>query len=860
MVLRTFWPTQKRHFRLFLLSGLLLGLLLAAFAPMRASAATGPPKSFKYNDCKYTSVIAGYDDGSSETYSRTSTPGTYKGKTDSNGNYHIVLTASHQFNGTAQADWQGVMKGGQNIGGPTITIGYASGCTPPGTNPGGGTDTGGADSGASSHSTDCSSSGFSLGFFMCPIYDGAGQFSDWLLSNIVQPFLRTSPVSTNPSDPSYKVWSMFRVYGDIFLVIALLVVVFGQSIGGGLVDAYTAKKVLPRLLIAAILINLSIYIVAFLVDVTNVIGGSIGAAMTAPLDGQGLFQITPSGLALGEIAGATAIAGAGGILAFGLAAVFTTSFFPFIGLFVLMPAVLALIVIFVTLALRKAIILALILVAPVAFALYCLPNTEQYFRKWWDVLVKALMIYPVVMIMFAVCDILAVTVVQSNNKNNALAVVISFLLQFLPLLFIPYAMRLSGSAIASVHDAITEHRKRGQEAIKGNVNDPWSLRNQAKRKASNAMLASRENFVGRGSDLQDKDGKKGYGAFRKTLGRGLAGVAGHGNYEELRSRRNKEAADMLQMHVATGGDDTTRALFARQNENGEWIGTNGERKFAASEVAKARSMYGKDPSMYQAALTYELGKAANDQEMETTLARHQENMDDRSLGIGAARGGIWAGSKFAMQNTRKHLKHTSEADGGRGYVRNSREHTQEVAEAIGSYPLSNMRVSEITALREDHDTAVKYLEQQAIVDSSTATDPEKKAAQARLDQIGSKVSSTGKTKAQITSKEDADKVIRFTTATAQSLDQRRRQGGSFALVGEEGNEVPGTSSGAPGLVEQELSRFVDQVLPSAPGGAGGGGASSGGVPPAPPSPPSAGSGGWQSGGSSGGGGSGLITP
>ncbi len=36
-----------------------------------------------------------------------------------------------------------------------------------------------------------------------------------------------------------------------------------------LIDAYTVKKVLPRLLAAAILINLSIYIVALLVDLDS---------------------------------------------------------------------------------------------------------------------------------------------------------------------------------------------------------------------------------------------------------------------------------------------------------------------------------------------------------------------------------------------------------------------------------------------------------------------------------------------------------------------------------------------------------------------------------------------------------------
>jgi len=78
------------------------------------------------------------------------------------------------------------------------------------------------------------------------------------------------------------VWSSFRLYGDIVLVIALLVIVFGEAIGGGVIDAYTAKKVLPRILIAAILINLSIYIVAALEDIVNIVGSGLDSLIRLP--------------------------------------------------------------------------------------------------------------------------------------------------------------------------------------------------------------------------------------------------------------------------------------------------------------------------------------------------------------------------------------------------------------------------------------------------------------------------------------------------------------------------------------------------------------------------------------------------
>jgi hypothetical protein len=157
-----------------------------------------------------------------------------------------------------------------------------------------------------------------------------------------------------------------------------------------------------------------------------------------------------------------------------------------------------------------------------------------------------------------------------------------------------------------------------------------------------------------------------------------------------------------------------------------------------------------------------------------------------------------------------------------------------------------MRVSTIEALKDDHATATEYLRHNAVLNDTNATSQQKAAARTRLDEIASTSSTSGTTKAKIASAEDAQKVINFTTSTAKSLDQRRRAGGSFALAGEEGSEVPGVQSGAPGLVENSLSEFVDQVLP---------GRASGGNPPA-------GGGGTGSGGGAPGGGSGggLITP
>lgn len=743
----------------------------------------------------------------------------------------------------------------------------------------------------------CNASGNPITWILCPIYDGFANLSDFLLNSVVQDFLETPPINISSSDPVYKIWSSFRIYGNVFLVIALLVIVFGESIGGGLIDAYTAKKVLPRLLIAAIMINLSIYIVAVLVDVTNIVGQGVGNIITAPLNG---VSLSPGGWRLGLFAGASAVSGVAvtGIVAFlafsgsALAAVVAiTQFLPFLFLFIIIPTVLAIALVFITLVFRKAIILALILVSPVAFALYCLPNTEKYFRQWWDLLFRTLMVYPIVMVVFAVSDVLAYTAIVANGNSSFVGYFVAFLLQFLPLLLIPFSFRLAGGVLSRLHDVASGFGKRGVEGLKGNVNDPWSRRNRAKRSASNQFLSGREKLVGTGNKMQINGGRG-----RRAFGSALSGIAGMGNLQEQRSRRNREGAELHSGHVSTGNDDDSRALFARKlkynhqikdkegnvigtEERTGWFGTGykdengfatdrfGEvastPQFAGSTVRSARGLYGRDPSLYQPAFTYEMNKAGDDDEKDTIMAVHQSNMADGRLGLDPQREGIWAGTKYHLQNTRREQKHTSENEGG-GYVRNSANYGREFNETVDTYTGSKMRESSTRALQDDFETAHTFLQNQAIVESATATEEAKATARGVIAGIAKPATVKGETKPKIRSVAEANEVIKNGVSIASTMDSRRAQYGQY--LGEEGEDGPSIQSGAPGKVNEAMDEYVKTVKrlnpdafpkPQQPRGP------QSGPPPTPP-------GGWGPGGpganpsggagSSSGGGPGVIIP
>jgi hypothetical protein len=317
---------------------------------------------------------------------------------------------------------------------------------------------GGGNNGNDGSGPDCESGDFSFNWALCPIFDGTNSVTHWIFTNLIQPLLMTNPIcldaSANPTcdNTIFKIWSGFRIYGDIFLVIVLLVIVFGESIGGGMIDAYTAKKVLPRLLLAAILINLSIYIVSLAIDITNVVGGGIGQLLTAPLHNQGAFTIQPNGITQGAIA----VFGAGGMLVGAFALGVTGIALLLVGLII--TGAIAMIGIFVTLILRQTIILALLLISPVAFALWCLPNTQSWFKRWWDTLFQMLLVYPMIIVLFAVADVMSY-VTQHNGTGGVLASIVAFMLLIIPLYLVPFTLRSSNRLMGAIHGAVSSAGK-----------------------------------------------------------------------------------------------------------------------------------------------------------------------------------------------------------------------------------------------------------------------------------------------------------------------------------------------------------------------------------------------------------------
>lgn len=226
-----------------------------------------------------------------------------------------------------------------------------------------------------------------IGWWVCAPLELAIGFSD-LLWGLMEGLLVTNPLLD--TEPYYQPWTILRNVANTLLAVILLVVVFSQVSNIG-ISNYGIKKLLPRLIVVAVLVNISFLVVQLSVDLANILGSelsgfmkSLNAATPAPTWSNAMETIitgAAGGLAL------TGIAGVAGSMAA----------WPAIGLLLAILIILAIIGIFVgmlTLVIRNGLIPIIAILAPVAFVAYALPNTQGLFDKWKKLFFGILFLYP----------------------------------------------------------------------------------------------------------------------------------------------------------------------------------------------------------------------------------------------------------------------------------------------------------------------------------------------------------------------------------------------------------------------------------------------------------------------------------
>ena len=336
----------------------------------------------------------------------------------------------------------------------------------------------------------CDNSLGSLGWLVCPATGKISEAVDWLYDKNKE-VLEINPVKAEEESPIYQIWNYFLGVANIAFVIFLLIAIYSQITGVG-ISNYGIKKALPKLIIAAIMVNLSFLICSILVDASNIIGAGLRGIFTSIEESTVPYFLGAEGAASAETN--VAMTELYGALAGGTGLAVTAGFVAFEGgeIWMLIPAVLAalisVVVGLITIALRQVVVILLIMIAPLAIVAYIMPNTESLFKKWKNLLVRMLVFYPMYSLLFGASSLAGWAIIASAQDGFGL--ILGTAVKIFPLFFSWSLMKMSGTFLGTVNAKITGFFARPLAANRSWAESHRELTRQKNLASSNAYTPS----------------------------------------------------------------------------------------------------------------------------------------------------------------------------------------------------------------------------------------------------------------------------------------------------------------------------------------------------------------------------------
>lgn len=240
-----------------------------------------------------------------------------------------------------------------------------------------------------------------LGWILCPVIRLADRMMGGLASMIMDRMEIESgllvgeapaPGEIAQPTPTFQVWQHFRNLANVGFVIFFLIVILSQITGIG-INNYGIKKMLPNLIVTAVLVNLSYIICQIAVDLSNILGSQLQLLLADMAPEVPAALTTDDNSFFGTAVVAWILAGG---IAIG-AVILTGHLWAMLAMLIAAVAsgLIALLMMFLILEGRIVVILALVALSPIAFLCYALPMTKGLFRKWLTVFKVLLVLYPV---------------------------------------------------------------------------------------------------------------------------------------------------------------------------------------------------------------------------------------------------------------------------------------------------------------------------------------------------------------------------------------------------------------------------------------------------------------------------------
>ncbi|MBQ3464733.1 hypothetical protein IJH15_00720 [Candidatus Saccharibacteria bacterium] len=479
----------------------------------------------------------------------------------------------------------------------------------------------------------CYGASGSLSWIVCPVMQKLGGALDWVYDEMVEPFLKVNKGLLSGSEGTREAWGVVVGFANLAVVIFILIIIFSQLTGVG-IDNYGIKKSLPKVVIAAVLINFSFVICQVAVDISNIVGNGLNSTLSDISVGNS-YECTPSGGGSGLTlsgdngseecvpmsSGSSEQAGmfktmfnvaAGGLIGVGVASVvssvLSTGFlagFLIPILLLLVTAVIAVLFFFVLLGMRQAGVVILVVLSPLALACYMLPNMKKYYDKWFKVFSGLLLVYPICGLLIGGGQLTSKIILSAST--NYMTYFVGCVLMVTPFFLIPSLLKGSFAAMGNIGAKVSGLGK--SFGSKGRSSLDRGIKNS-------------NRYQQRVKENQERQ------ALRRAnrIKNGVFGVGGLGNRAHLNRRQQRRL--MAAGQVIAADQSKTRKAYEEQfaelngsdlatevDNAGRWIdGPDGDQKMAA--LITALNKAGKEEKVFEL-LDAHSGKAA----MKSTAVR-----------------------------------------------------------------------------------------------------------------------------------------------------------------------------------------------------------------------------------------------
>ena len=325
-----------------------------------------------------------------------------------------------------------------------------------------------------------------IGWLVCPLMSFAGSLGDASYSAISYFLSIDKGIFKEQSNGGLgQAWSFFRDIANAVFAVIFLWVIFSQISNVG-VSNYGIKKILPRLIIGALLVNLSFYLCQLAVDLSNILGFSLKGVLEGAASKVGT-QSAEVGTFNTLIVDGLALVGIGLFI------------FLAVSIPTIMALLLALLVVLVILIVRQAAVILLIAISPLAFAAWLLPNTENLFKKWVSMLRGLLIVFPVISLLYgagklAGAVLISVGTDDPNNPKETMQVA-ALAASILPLGATPFVLQSSLNSLGNIGAKIGRMGANAHSRFAGNV------KGVAKRRVDNSVIGDTKRKY---SDFMDR--------------------------------------------------------------------------------------------------------------------------------------------------------------------------------------------------------------------------------------------------------------------------------------------------------------------------------------------------------------------